>query len=109
MSDLRCYKNKQDKIIGSACFVLGKALHCYQDVYAHGNIDAGYGRTAGHAGRLNVDNPYYAWRAGSNETRVVGKGKLTNRYTGTRDKTKKKLNEFMNAASRVSFHNYLKR
>lgn len=84
-------------------------MHCYQDVYAHGNIDAGYGHVKGHVLVKNADNPYYAWKPGSNETKVDKKSKLTSRYYNTRDKTKKVLYQFLRDISKYSFYNYVKR
>lgn len=86
---------------------MGKALHCYQDVYAHGNVDAGYGKLMGHGTNGTYDNPYYAWKSGSNKTSVVKQKNLTCRYYETRDKTKTVLRNFLKNIRAANFYNYI--
>ena len=91
-------KTKLRSSIGNGSMMtLGKALHCYQDVFSHGNISAGPvdskhpGRILGHAGMVGVDNPYYNWKDKKQTSvklyKVNGKKKLSPRYYATKNRT----------------------
>ncbi len=78
--ELSALKKNRKKGYKSACFILGKALHCYQDIEAHGNIAAGTvkeepGRIFGHAvpGKYAADDPYREWS--NNKRTKLGKKK----------------------------------
>ncbi len=111
-SKLYDIKKKRNSMISTACFTLGKALHCFQDIYAHGNITAGPAtgknkwRLKGHVGQKGVDNVYYNWEPDSNWTKVVKTKKLSQRYYDTQDKT---LTVLLNFLYDVNYSSIIKR
>lgn len=105
LKQLKYLEDARDKKISQALFVLGKALHCFQDYFAHGNITAGSingvfdAKIQGHAFYPldeKVDNPYFEWKSGSNKQRVYNFGELSNRYYDTQDTTLRVLLTFLN-------------
>lgn len=96
--------------------LLGAAMHCYQDIYAHGSITAGPvdiyhpDRIKGHANIQNVDNPYYKWtddtKTGVTKNKVYGKLFLSKRYYDTKDKT---IEVFLKFKGEIKFSKYLKK
>ncbi len=96
--ELSALKNNRKKGYKSACFILGKALHCYQDIQAHGNISAGPVfenplRLSGHAIIFTsefkgADDPYRDWK-NIKRTKVGKRQKhLSHRYELTRMNTR---------------------
>lgn len=90
-------------------------MHCYQDIYAHGNISAGpvtkfyRNRIFGHVGIKGVDNPYYNWinksKTKVDEYLVKGEMTLSPRYYDTKKKT---ISLYKNFKEEVKEPKYLK-
>lgn len=98
---LELAKKKRKKNSESSLKYLGKALHCYQDIEAHGNISYGpwykdIKRLSGHYSMKYADNVYYEWS--TKDRFSVKKGTvLSKRYYATKSITYSILKEYLRA------------